>query len=343
MPQRHLFPGLTALIGVLAGVLLSLGSGSSPAIAGELPLPVGKTVTVAADGSGDFKTVQEALNAATGDKDSRYVVHIKPGSYKEKLVIPGDKGAITFQGDDAEKTVLTFDDYAKTMRDGKEVGTSGSATILIQANDFEARNITFENSAGPVGQAVAVNVWSDRAVFRKCRFLGWQDTLLTNRNRQYFEDCFISGHVDYIFGASAAWFERCELNCRLGGSITAASTALEQPYGMVFSHCRITAAPLAERQAQHRLDTILGRTWRPYASVILLNTEISDVVRPEGWDNWGNPENEKTARYAEYNSTGPGGSPDKRVGWAKQLSETEAAAITPEKVLKGWNPIINGA
>ncbi|MDQ3813255.1 MAG: pectate lyase, partial [Armatimonadota bacterium] len=299
-----------------------------------------KTITVAADGSGDFKTVQEAINAVPDKSAERTIIRIKPGTYKEKLTVPGSKGPITFLGDDAATTILTFSDHAKTLGpDGKELGTSKSASILIQAPDFHAENITFENSAGPVGQAVAVNVWSDRGVFRKCRFLGWQDTLLVNRNRQYFEDCYISGHVDYIFGASAAWFERCELHCRLGGAITAASTPQEQPYGYVFSNCKITAAPSEERQAQNRLTTVLGRPWRPYASVIYLNTEMSDVVAPAGWDNWGNAENEKTARYAEYRSSGPGANPAKRVLWSKQLTDEEAKGITMAKVFGDWNPV----
>jgi pectinesterase len=312
-----------------------------PALASAIP--VGKTVVVAEKG-GDYKTVQEALNAAPTDKNTRFVIRIKPGIYREKLTVGRDKGPISLLSEDARTTVLTWNDNAKTLAaDGKEVGTSGSASVTIFPNDFVAENLSFENTFGQGSQAVAVNVWSDRAIFRKCRFEGWQDTLLINRNRQYFEDCYISGHVDFIFGASAAWFERCELFVRLGGSITAASTPAEQPFGMVFSNCKITAAPLAERQAARRLDTTLGRTWRPHASVILLNTEISDVVRPSGWDNWGNPDNEKTARYAEYKSSGPGANPTARVPWSKQLSDADAAAITPEKVLGGWNPKAAGA
>ncbi|BCM93296.1 pectinesterase A [Abditibacteriota bacterium] len=295
-------------------------------------------ITVAADGSGDYKTIQGALDAAPTDKNQRFVIHIKPGTYHEKLIVSLDKGPITFQGDDTTTTILTYGDHAKTLgADGKELGTSKSASILIQAPDFRAENITFENSAGPVGQAVAVNVWSDRAVFRKCRFIGWQDTLLVNRNRQYFEDCFISGHVDFIFGASTAWFERCELSCRQSGYITAASTPQDRPYGFVFSNCRITSPELAE--GSPKVASFLGRPWRPYGSVTFFNTQMSAVVRPEGWNNWSNPDNEKTARYAEYNSTGAGANPEKRVAWSKQLTEAEANLITPETVFGDWKPI----
>ena len=349
---------ITISFGTTIPLVLGVGAGcvAAPAIpdpnvaapntpvAVLVPASVGKTVVVAADGSGDYATVQAALDAAPSDKNTRWMIRIKPGTYREKLTVGRDKGPITLEGEDAKTTILTWNDGAKTLgADGKEVGTSGSASITIFPNDFHAENLTFENSFGQGAQAVAVNVWSDRAIFRKCRFEGWQDTLLINRNRQYFEDCFISGHVDFIFGASAAWFEKCELYVRLGGSITAASTPAEQPFGMVFSNCKITAAPLEERQAAKRLDTILGRTWRPAASVILLNTEISDVVRPAAWDNWGNADNEKTARYAEFNSTGPGANPNARVLWSKQLTEAEAAAITPAAVLGGWNPRKAGA
>lgn len=290
-----------------------------------------KSVTVAADGSGDYKTVGEAINAAPTGGTARFVIRIKPGTYREKLHVPADKGPISFLGEDAATTILTFGDHARTPGpDGKPLGTSKSASILIQAPDFVAENITFANSAGPVGQAVAVNVWSDRGVFRKCRFLGAQDTLLTNRNRQYFEDCYITGTVDFIFGASAAWFERCRIHCRSNGYITAASTPENQPFGYVFSHCTVTAEP--------GIQVYLGRPWRPYASVTYLNTELPAEIRPAGWENWGNPENEKTARYAEYQSAGPGARPPARVSWSRQLTDAAAAAITPEKALGGWNP-----
>ena len=282
------------------------------------------TVSVALDGTGDFQSVQQAINSAPREKNSRFVIRIKPGIYREKLIVPQEKGPISFVGEDAATTILTFGDSARTLGpDGQEIGTSKSASLWIVADDFAAQNISFENSFGQGSQAVAVNVWSDRAVFRNCRFLGWQDTLLVNRNRQYFEDCFVAGHVDFIFGAAAAWFERCELHARLGGSIT--------------------AAPLQKLQVAGRLTTILGRAWRPYASVIFLQTEMAPIVKPTAWDNWGKPDNKKTARYSEFQSSGPSANPAKRAPWSKQLSPAQAAAITPEKVLNGWNPKVPAA
>jgi pectinesterase len=174
----------------------------------------------------------------------------------------------------------------------------------------------------------------DRVVFRNCRFLGWQDTVLLNRGRHYFENCYIAGHVDFIFGAATAFFERCHIHALKDGYLTAASTPDNQPYGFVFSHCKITAEST-------NVKTYLGRPWRAYSAVTFLNTEMSAAVRPEGWHNWNFPEREKTARYAEYGSTGPGANAAARVPWARRLTKSEVKNITPEKVLSGadgWNP-----
>src|SRR5438067_892728 len=278
---------------------------------------------VAADGSGTHKTVQEAINAAPAKAKERFFIQIKPGTYKEKLVVPKDKGPITFYGADAKTTVLTYEDYAgKKDASDKPLGTGGSYSIKIDANDFAVDNITFENThaktAGEGDQAVAVSVTGDREIFRKCRLTGFQDTLYADHGRQYFEDCYISGQVDYIFGSATAFFERCELHCVAKGvSITAASTSQEQPYGYVFSHCKITAEP------PPNWKTHLGRPWKPYAAVVYLNTEMADIVEPKGWDNWKKAENEQTARFAEYKSTGPGAKPAERVPWSKQLTDEE--------------------
>jgi pectinesterase len=216
----------------------------------------------------------------------------------------------------------------------KPIGTFRTPSTQIDADDFTAENVTFENSAGPVGQALAVRVDGDRVVFRNCRFLGWQDTILINRGRQYFENCYITGYVDFIFGGSCAFFERCHIHCLRDGYITAASTPDNQPFGFVFSHCKITGE-------SPTVKTYLGRPWRAYSAVTFLNTEMSEVVRPEGWHNWNFPEREKTVRYSEYGSTGAGANIKARVAWSHQLSKAETKAITMEKVLGGfdnWNP-----
>jgi pectinesterase len=225
-----------------------------------------------------------------------------------------------------------------TNVDGKPIGTFKTPSTTIDADDFSAENLTFANSAGPVGQALAIRVDGDRAGFRNCRFLGWQDTILLNRGRQYFENCYIAGHVDFIFGAATAWFEHCEIHALRDGYLTAASTPAEQPFGFVFSHCRLTGEP--------GVKTFLGRPWRIYASTIYLNCELSDVVRSQGWSDWNKPEAHKTARYAEFNSSGPGANPAARPDWTKQLTKIEASNITVEKVLGGadhWNAMLNPA
>jgi pectinesterase len=294
-------------------------------------------IVVAPDGSGQFKTVQEAINAVpqTTRFDNPAIIHIKPGVYKELIYVQHEKRFVHLVGDDPEKTILTYNLNANMIgADSKPIGTFRTPSTFIDADDFTVENITFENTAGPVGQALAIRVEGDRVVFRNCRFLGWQDTILLNRGRQYFENCYITGHVDFIFGAATAWFENCRIHILRDGYITAASTPPQQPFGFVFSHSRITAeAPT--------IKTYLGRPWRPYASTIFLNTEMSEVIRPEGWNNWSQPDRESTSRYAEFGSTGPGAKPAERVKWAKQLTEAEAKVITLQRVLGGadnWNP-----
>jgi len=322
--------------GVLILPALSLGCRSArPEPATIRPV----NLIVAADGSGQFTNVQEAImSIAAGSRTNPVVIQIKPGTYKELIYVQREKRFFSLVGEDPAATIITYDLYASlTNFDGRPIGTFRTPTALIDADDFTAENITFQNSAGPVGQALAIRVDGDRAVFRNCRFLGWQDTLLLNRGRQYFENCYLCGHVDFIFGAATAWFEKCRINCLGDGYITAASTPMDQPFGFVFSNCAITGDRPEAR-------AYLGRPWRIHASTFFLNTEMSEVVRPEGWNDWRKPETHRTARYAEFNSTGPGGSPKLRVDWAKQLTKADAAVITREKVLgggDGWAPKAN--
>ena len=304
------------------------------AVAGG-PLLAQTNLFVAADGSVKFKSVQEAImSVPSGSRENPVVIHIAPGTYQELIYLQREKAFFKLVGENPTNTILSFNLYAGlTNAEGKPIGTFRTPSTTIDADDFTAENLTFENSAGPVGQALAIRVDGDRASFRNCRFLGWQDTILLNRGRQYFENCTIAGHVDFIFGAATAWFEHCEIHARRNGYLTAASTPQDQPFGFVFSQCNITGEP--------GVKTVLGRPWRIYASTIYLDCELSDAVQPEGWNDWRKPETHTTARYAEFNSTGPGANPQRRAAWAKQLTEAEAGAITPKKVLggsDGWNP-----
>ena len=293
-------------------------------------------LVVAADGSAKYKTVQEAVMAVpAGTADSPVVIRIKPGTYKELVYVQREKRFFRLVGEDASKTVITFDLNANLKGlDGKPIGTFRTPTVQVDAEDFTAENITFENSAGPVGQALAIRVDGDRAVFRNCRFLGWQDTIFVNRGRQYFENCYIEGHVDFIFGGATAFFERCHIHALRDGYLTAASTPDNAAHGFVFSRCKITGASPEVR-------SYLGRPWRAHSAVTFVDTEMSEVVRPEGWHNWNFPEREKTVRYAEYGSTGAGANASSRVKWARALTKAEARSMTPERVLAGadgWNP-----
>lgn len=298
---------------------------------------------VAKDGSGDFFTVQDAINAIPDfRKNGRTTVYIREGIYKEKIILPESKINVSFIGESLLKTVLTYDDYAsKKNVFGEEMSTSGSASFYVYAPDFIAENLTFENSAGPVGQAVAVFVSGDCSIFRNCRFLGFQDTLYTydEDSRQYYENCYIEGTVDFIFGKSTAWFERCTIHSkRSGGYLTAAATPQEKMFGYVFHNCRLTADSTA-------CNVYLGRPWRPFARTLYINCDMGGHISPEGWHNWKKPEAEKTTFYGEYKSSGKGGDSAKRVAWSHLLTEKQAKGITLKNVLggeEGWSPQMNG-
>lgn len=293
---------------------------------------------VAQDGSGDFFTVQEAINAVPDfRKNIRTTILVRKGTYKEKIIIPESKINISLIGEDG--AVLTYDGFAnKKNVFGENMGTSGSSGCYIYAPDFYAENITFENSSGPVGQAVACFVSADRAFFKNCRFLGFQDTLYTysKQSRQYYEDCYIEGTVDFIFGWSTAVFNRCHIHSKRDGYVTAPSTDQGKKYGYVFYDCKLTAEPEATK-------VYLSRPWRPYAQAVFIRCEMGKHILPEGWNNWGKKENEKTAFYAEYESRGEGANPKARVAFSHQLKNLKGYEI--KTVLAGddgWNPVEDG-
>lgn len=296
-----------------------------------------KRLVVAQDGSGDFKTVQEAINAVPDFRKVTTTIFIKNGKYKEKLNLSASKKMVTLIGEDVEKTILTYDDYAqKKNRFGEEMGTSGSSGFYIYGDEFTAKNITFQNTAGPVGQAVALWVAGDKASFLNCRMLGFQDTLYTYGpgSKQYFYRCFISGTVDFIFGSATAVFEDCELFCKSPGFVTASSAPDSVKHGYVFLNCKLTGTAPAQ-------SVYLGRPWRPHAKAVFLNCDLGAMIKVEGWNNWGKTSNEETAFYAEYQNKGTGSSIAKRVGWSKQLNDQEAAGYTLENIFKGWLPAKN--
>ena len=293
---------------------------------------------VAQDGSGDFFTVQEAVNAVPDfRKNVRTTILVRKGTYKEKIIIPESKISISLIGEDG--TILTNDDFAnKKNVFGENMGTSGSSGCYIYAPDFYAENITFENSAGPVGQAVACFVSADRAYFKNCSFLGFQDTLYTygKQSRQYYEDCYIEGTVDFIFGWSTAVFNRCRIHSKGDGYVTAPSTDKGKKYGYIFYDCRLTADAEATK-------VYLSRPWRPYAQAVFIRCELGKHILPVGWNNWGKKENEKTVFYAEYGSKGAGANPQARAAFSRQLKNLKG--YEPVTVLAGddgWNPVRDG-
>lgn len=315
MTWQRFVPAVAAL------VLLTAGPGRAEP-------PGERLLVVAANGSGPYRTVQAAVDAVPAD-GRRVTVRVKPGTYSERIVVPRNKPKLRLIGDDAAATVLTFNLNATSAGpDGRAVGTAGSASTHVLADDFTVENVTFANATPrDVAQAIALSADGDRHVYRRCRFLGWQDTLYLGRGRQLFDDCYVEGGVDFIFGPGTAVFRNCEVHSKRNGYLTAASTPKDVAYGFVFDHCRVTGAA--------DLRVYLGRPWRDHASVVFLNCDLGPHVRPEGWHNWKQPEREKTVRFAEFGSTGPGANTAGRVPWSRRLTAAEAAAITPRTVLAG--------
>ncbi|MFL6448162.1 MAG: pectinesterase family protein [Bryobacteraceae bacterium] len=291
-------------------------------------------VVVATDGTGDFQTVQSAVDHALDrgplQPKRRLVIEVRPGAYHERVMIPQDRPRVTLLGSDAGKTIITFNAAAKDVG-----GTFFSSTVDVEGTEFEAAGITFENSYGLGTQAVAITVHSDRAVFRKCRFVGWQDTLYAASGRQYFRDCFIEGHVDFIFGNAAAVFEDCEIRSRGDGWIAAQSRLTPaSTTGYVFIHCKLTGEKTKE-------GVYLGRPWRDYSRVVFINCYLGEHIRPGGWSDWNNTGRSKTAWYGEYGSSGPGANDQGRVRWAHQLSQEQVREFQPDVFLggrDGWQP-----
>jgi len=291
-------------------------------------------VTVAADGSGDVRTVQEAIDKVPQNNRHRFVIRIKPGVYFEQIRIPANKPYISLIGESAEKTKITYNLSNKAAG-----STSASYSVYIGGHDFYAGNVTFENSFGTGSQAVAVLVEADRAVFDNSRFLGWQDTLYAKNGRQYYKNCYIEGHVDFIFGEAAAVFENCIIHCKGDGYIAAPMRfSADEPSGFVFINSTVTS--------ENTKDGIyLGRPWRDYGRAVFIDTKMNAAIRPEGWNHW-LPEREKTAYFAEYHSSGAGADASARVKWAHQVTESETKPFLPENFLKGrdgWNPKTAGA
>jgi pectinesterase len=307
-----------------------------------------KEIRVAQDGSGNFTTIQAAVNSVRDLGQWRVKIRIKKGIYHEKLVIPSWKTKISLIGEDKEKTVITNSDFSgKAYPGGRDAfgndkfSTYTSYTVLVQGDDFTAENLTIENTAGRVGQAVALHVEGDRCVIVNCRLSGNQDTLYaaTEESRQYYKDCDIEGTTDFIFGEATAVFENCNIKSLANSYITAAATSPRQPFGFVLINCKLIAADGVNK-------VYLGRPWRPYAKTVFLHSAVGKHIVPEGWHPWKGDamfkDKELTSYYAEYGNTGPGAVTTSRVSWSKLLSKKEAQQYTLKNVLGGkdnWQPL----
>ena len=291
------------------------------------------TIVVSRDGTGNFRTLQEAIESARAFMDYTVTIYVRNGVYKEKVIVPSWVENIDIIGEDRDKTIITYDDHANINK----MGTFRTYTVKVEGSDITFKNLTIENNAAQLGQAVALHTEGDRLKFINCRILGNQDTIYTGAKftRLYFKDCYIDGTTDFIFGPSTALFEDCIIHSKRNSYVTAASTPKEAKYGYVFKHCKLTAEPGVDK-------VYLGRPWRPYAYTLFIECELGKHIVLAGWHNWGKQSNEETARYMEYKNTGEGANASERVAWSKQLIKKEAEAVTVDAIFRtqsDWNPI----
>lgn len=291
------------------------------------------TIVVSRDGTGNFRTLQEAIESARAFMDYTVTIYVRNGVYKEKVIVPSWVENIDIIGEDRDKTIITYDDHANINK----MGTFRTYTVKVEGSDITFKNLTIENNAAQLGQAVALHTEGDRLKFINCRILGNQDTIYTGAKftRLYFKDCYIDGTTDFIFGPSTALFEDCIIHSKRNSYVTAASTPKEAKYGYVFKRCKLTAEPGVDK-------VYLGRPWRPYAYTLFIECELGKHIVSAGWHNWGKQSNEETARYMEYKNTGEGANASERVAWSKQLTKKEAEAVTVDAIFRtqsDWNPI----
>lgn len=291
------------------------------------------TIVVSRDGTGNFRTLQEAIESARAFMDYTVTIYVKNGVYKEKVIVPSWVENIDIIGEDRDKTIITYDDHANINK----MGTFRTYTVKVEGSDITFKNLTIENNAAQLGQAVALHTEGDRLKFINCRILGNQDTIYTGAKftRLYFCHSYIDGTTDFIFGPSTALFEDCIIHSKRNSYVTAASTPKEAKYGYVFKHCKLTAEPGVDK-------VYLGRPWRPYAYTLFIECELGKHIVLAGWHNWGKQSNEETARYMEYKNTGEGANASERVAWSKQLTKKEAEAVTVDAIFRtqsDWDPI----
>ncbi|WP_324719958.1 pectinesterase family protein [Salinimicrobium sp. HB62] len=284
-----------------------------------------REITVGKDGKADFSSIQEAVNSTRDLGPGEVVISIQSGTYNEKLEIPSWKRQLTLIGEDRKNTIITNNDFSGKIDSltGKEMSTFTSYTVLVRGNDIKIENLSIRNTSCGEGQAVALHVEGDRFVIKDSNILGCQDTLYTatEGSRQLYLNCYIEGTTDFIFGEATAVFKDCTIKSLKDSFVTAAATPQNQEFGYVFLNCKFIAAAGVN-------EVYLGRPWRPYAKTVFINSHLGKHILPAGWDPWHGdrmfPNKERTAFYAEYNSTGPGASPETRIQWSHQLTAEEA-------------------
>ena len=290
---------------------------------------------VGKDSKSKYHSIQEVLNLIPSGNTKPVNIYVKNGIYKEVITVDASKSNILLVGESEDNTIIQFDNHAGVkMPNGDTLNTWTSATAFIYGNDFQAQHISFSNQAGfNAGQAVALRVEGNRASFYNCKMLGFQDVLFLSGNgvKHYFENCYIEGTTDFIFGAATALFQNCNIHSKKNSHVTAASTNSIIPIGFVFKNCKLTGDSVLNKVS-------LGRPWSPTASVTYIHCWLGNHIIEEGWNNWKNPANEATARYSEYKSVGPGANPSKRAAWSKQLSVDQANSFTIEKIFGIWVP-----
>ncbi|GLJ10580.1 hypothetical protein SUGI_0131060 [Cryptomeria japonica] len=294
-----------------------------------------RVIIVCPSGRGDFTTIRDAVHSIDINNTRRTVVYIKAGIYREKILVPRAKPFVTFVGDESEQPIITGNDTASTVgKDGQTMKTFHSATVAVNSDYFIAYNIRFENTApypeegSEGGQAVALRISGSRAAFYNCSFYGTQDTLYDHKGLHYFKSCFIQGSMDFIFGYGRSLYANCLIQSIAKG--VAALTAQKRSRasmasGFSFLNCRITGSGLV----------YLGRAWGDHSRVIFGYTYMDSIVLPEGWNDWGCPEREKTVYYAQYKCRGPGANTTGRVQWGRILSAEEASPFFSTSFIRG--------
>ncbi len=282
----------------------------------------------------EFATIQRAMDHAPQPGPSgRLYVHIAPGTYSERVIVTANRPRTTFLGDPSDPSVVVITAAQNAKSAG---GTFFSETVDVEAPEFNADGITFSNTAGATGQAVAIAVRSDKAIFKHCRFLGYQDTLFADFGRQYYMESYITGGVDFIFGNAAAVFDHVTIHEQIPGYLTAQSrTGPQQTTGYVITHSVVTS------EAFEGKSFYLGRPWREFSRVIVMNSTLPAELSPQGWSPWTKGDVPVYTFYAEYDNNGPASSVADRVPWSRQLSKQEAQHFVPTEFLSGsdhWNP-----